>query len=129
MKNIVVSILSCFVVFFVATPVVYAVNVLDPACNDNPEASVCKDNNPQNVNSNSIYGPNGILARVATILAVIVGVACVIVIIIGGIRYVLSGGDSQQTASAKNTILYAIIGLVITISARSILLFVLRRIE
>lgn len=108
---------------------VLAVNVLDPACQDNPNASICKDNKTQDLNSNSIYGPNGILARAATILAIIVGVTCVIAIIIGGIRYVLSGGDTQQTANAKNTILYAIIGLVITIAARSILLFVLRRLE
>lgn len=128
MKKIILG-LGVVMVLMAAPSSGLAVNVLDPACQDNPNASICKDNNPQGLNSNSIYGPNGILARVATILAIIVGVACVIAIIIGGIRYVLSGGDTQQTANAKNTILYAIIGLVITIAARSILLFVLRRLE
>jgi len=107
-----------------------AANVLDPACQGNPDATICKDNTTtQDLDNNSIYGSNGILAKVATILSIIVGVACVIAIIIGGMRYILSGGDSQQAASAKNAILYAIIGLVITLSARGILLFVLRRIE
>lgn len=106
-----------------------AANVLDPACSDTPNASVCQGNRSQDIKNNSIYGSNGILAKVATVIAIIVGVACVIAIIIGGLRYVLSGGDSQQTANAKNAILYAIIGLVITIAARSLLVFVLGRIK
>lgn len=111
---------------------VFAANVLDPACNDptlTTTPSICEDNKSQDIKSNSIYGPDGILAKAATILAIIVGIACVIAIIIGGLRYVLSGGDSQQTANAKNAILYAIIGLVITIAARSLLVFVLGRIK
>ena len=116
-------------IFFGLSSTVAAQNVLDPACNTTPEASICKDRKTEGISTNSIYGPNGILTRVATILSIIVGVACVIAIIIGGLRYILSGGDSQQAASAKNAILYAIVGLVITIAARSILVFVLGRIK
>ena len=106
-----------------------AVNVLDPACNSTPDATLCKDNTSQDKSNNSIYGPNGILTKVASILSIIVGVVCVIAIIVGGLRYILSGGDSQQAASAKNAILYAIVGLVVTIAARAILVFVLGRIK
>lgn len=119
-----------FVSFFLA-PLSFAraASVLDPACNSTPEASICKDRKTEDVSANSIYGPNGILTKVASILSIIVGVVCVIAIIIGGLRYILSGGDSQQTANAKNAILYAIVGLVITITARAILVFVLGRIK
>ena len=47
-----------------------------------------------------------------------------IVLIIGGIRYVISSGDSGQVQSAKNTILYAVVGLVVVIMAYAIVNFV-----
>lgn len=49
-----------------------------------------------------------------------VGILCVVFIIIGGIRYATSGGDPEKVKSAKNTILYALIGLVIAILANVI---------
>ena len=52
------------------------------------------------------------------------GAVAVIVIIIGGIRYVMSSGDAGQVQSAKNTILYAVIGLIVVIMAYAIVNFV-----
>jgi hypothetical protein len=132
MKKLIIS--TALFLSVTALPVpALAADVLAPVCNDFSSSadkpSVCEDNTKQDIKGNSIYGPNGILSKAATILAIIVGIVCVIAIIIGGMRYILSGGDSQQTASAKNAILYAIIGLVITIAARSILVFVLGRIK
>jgi len=49
-----------------------------------------------------------------------VGIVCVVFIIIGGIRYATSGGDPEKTKSAKNTILYALIGLAISVLANVI---------
>ena len=46
-------------------------------------------------------------------------------IVIGGMRYVLSGGDSNQITAAKNTILYAIIGIVVAILAYAAVNFVI----
>jgi len=57
-------------------------------------------------------------------LSIIVGAASVIMIIIGGFRYVISGGDSNGVSGAKNTIMYAIIGLVVVIFAQVIVAFV-----
>ena len=48
-----------------------------------------------------------------------------IMLIIGGIRYVISGGDSKKVTDAKNTVLYAIIGLVIAFLAFAIVNFVI----
>lgn len=55
----------------------------------------------------------------------VVGVAAVIMIIIGGLKYITSSGDSNNITSAKNTILYAIIGLIIVALAQFIVKFVL----
>ncbi|MBC7943456.1 hypothetical protein H7X68_03085 [Candidatus Saccharibacteria bacterium] len=54
-----------------------------------------------------------------------VGITAVIAIIIGGIMYTTSGGDSAGVSKAKNTILYAVIGLVVAIAAYAIINFVL----
>lgn len=55
----------------------------------------------------------------------ILGMVAVLMIVIGGIRYTTSAGNSAQTKSAKDTILYAVIGLVIAIMAYTIVNFVL----
>jgi hypothetical protein len=62
---------------------------------------------------------------VVNILLFIVGAVSVIMIVIGGLRYVLSGGDSNAVNGAKNTILYAIIGIVVAILAYAIVNFVI----
>ena len=71
---------------------------------------------------------NNIIATVINIFSVIVGVIAVIMIIVGGIRYVLSGGDSTATTAARNTILFAIVGLVVVALAQIIVRFVLNRV-
>ncbi len=68
---------------------------------------------------------NDIIAKIINILSVIVGIIAVIMIVYGGLRYVTSGGDSTKVGSAKNTILYALIGLVIVAIAQVIVQFVL----
>ena len=55
----------------------------------------------------------------------IVGLISVIMLVYGGLRYILSGGDSKKVTDAKNTILYAIIGLIISMLAYAIVHFVL----
>lgn len=59
------------------------------------------------------------------LLSIIVGIAAVIMIIVAGLRYVTSGGKEEGVKTAKNTILYAIIGLVIVALAQIIVHFVL----
>lgn len=66
-----------------------------------------------------------ILGGVINILLWVAGVASVIVIIVGGIMYIVSGGNEKTTKTAKDAILYAVIGLVITILAFAIVRFVL----
>lgn len=65
---------------------------------------------------------------VLNILSVIIGIIAVIMIIIGGLRYITSNGDSGNVTSARNTILYAIVGLIIVALAQTIVKYVLNRI-
>ena len=65
-----------------------------------------------------------IFGFVANALIFLVGAISVIMIIIGGLRYVTSNGDAKATASAKDTILYAVVGIVVSIAAFAIVTFV-----
>ena len=71
---------------------------------------------------------NQIITTVINIFSLIVGVISVIMIIIGGLKYITSGGDSGNVTSAKNTILYAVIGLVIVALAQIIVRYVLAQV-
>lgn len=68
---------------------------------------------------------DGLIKKVVNLLLWAIGIISVIMIIIGGIRYATSNGDSNQVTAAKNTIMYAVIGLVIAIFAYAIVNFVL----
>lgn len=70
---------------------------------------------------------NSLLHTVVNIFSTIVGVIAVIMIIVGGLKYITSGGDSQKVASAKNTLLFAIVGLIIVALAQIIVRFVLSK--
>lgn len=60
-------------------------------------------------------GSTAIVPRVINLMLFIVGVLAIFMMIYGGIRYVLSGGDNGKVKDAKNTILYAIVGLIVAI--------------
>lgn len=66
----------------------------------------------------------GAFKSITNVLLFLIGAISVIMIIVGGIRYVVSGGDSSAVQSAKNTILYAVVGLVVAILAFAVVNFV-----
>ena len=70
---------------------------------------------------------NSTVTHVVSVLTVVVGVIAVIMIIIAGLRYTDSAGNPEAAKEAKNTILYAVIGLVIVAMAQIIVHFVLNR--
>ncbi len=72
-------------------------------------------------------GLDKLITDVVNIFSVVVGVVAVIMIIYGGFRYITSGGDSGNVTNAKNTILYALVGLVIVALAQFIVKFVLNK--
>ena len=68
---------------------------------------------------------NQVLTLITNTLMVVIGALAVFFIIFGGVKYLTSGGDKDKVTSAKNTILYAVIGLVIALLARVIVQLVL----
>jgi hypothetical protein len=68
-----------------------------------------------------------IITNVINAILFALGIAAVIMIVLGGIRYTTSNGDSGAITGAKNTILYAVVGLIVAIMAYAIVNFVLDR--
>jgi len=85
------------------------------------------DQNTCNVGNQTTGTFNNILKKIINIFSVIVGVVAVIMIVYGGFRYITSGGNSEKITSARNTIVYALIGLVIVALAQIIVKFVLNK--
>jgi len=76
--------------------------------------------------STTLFGGDGsIFNTIVNIMLFLIGAISVIMLIIGGIRYTISAGDSGNVTAAKNTIMYAIIGLVIAFLAFAIVNWVL----
>lgn len=92
-------------------------------------ASSALDLKCQSVNSGqcNLVKSSGLEANIWTIISFVLGLLggiAVIVIIIGGFMYVTSSGDSSKVSAAKNTILYAVIGLVVAMLSVAIIAFV-----
>lgn len=75
-----------------------------------------------------ITGSSGILAQLGEWLTLAVGVISAIMLIVGGLRYITSAGQPQSAQAARNTIVYAIVGLVVAGIANFIIGFVINRI-
>lgn len=70
---------------------------------------------------------NTTLGRAINLFSAIIGIIAVVMIMIGGIKYMTSQGDPNQATAARNTILYAAIGIVVAVLAQVIVRFVLKR--
>lgn len=104
----------------VFTPVVSAANGIN----------ICSEENGSN---NSVYCQNkdkgegqvnGIIKTIVGVLLMAVGAISIIMIVIGGILFALSSGDAQKAAKARSTILYAVVGLIVSVFASAIVNFV-----
>jgi hypothetical protein len=90
---------------------------------ENPSGADCSGNGDATAKINDL------IRQIVNILSVIVGIAAVIMIIVGGFRYITSGGNDASVTSAKNTILYAIIGLIVVALSQLIVRFVLGKLS
>ncbi|HSW85244.1 MAG TPA: pilin [Candidatus Saccharimonadales bacterium] len=70
-------------------------------------------------------GVTNTISAAVKILSIITGAAAIIMIIYSGLRYITSGGDSARISSAKNTLIYALIGLAIAVLAQLLVTFIL----
>lgn len=118
MRRLIIAI-SLALTTLVAVPVpTYAADLIGPACN---------------VASGSVCASRGddakVIAKdVADTLLYVLGVVSVIMIIVGGFRFTTANGDAAVVKSAKNTVFYAVIGLVIALLSFAIVNFVLGKV-
>lgn len=85
----------------------------------NSESKVC-----QGTGKSSLFT---LVENIINLLLTIIGIIAVIMIVIGGIRYTTSAGDPGQTKSARDTIIYAVVGLVIAIMSYGLVNWVIGR--
>lgn len=126
--NILLAMLAVFLVAFIVTATPVEAQLFSE-CEGGAAANseLCQVvNNPDD---DIITGSDSLVVRIVDLLIFISGAIAVIMVAIGGLRYILSNGDPQGTQSAKNTILYAIVGIIIAVAARTIIIFVLDRIS
>lgn len=115
MKKVVLAIACALVALgFISTP------VFADAC------SYCKGDNCEIIcKKHKEEDAENMVGKILQTVFMIVGIVAVIVIIIGGIMYSISQGDSGKITTAKNTILYAAIGLLVSVLSFAIVTFVL----
>jgi Type IV secretion system pilin len=114
------SVLALVAVFSPLTPTTYA------ACDKETLNASSGVNCAQGDGTPALlFGDGSIFTTIVNVLLFIIGAISVIMLIIGGIRYTISAGDSGNVTAAKNTILYAIVGLVVAFLAFAIVNFVL----
>lgn len=89
------------------------------------QSAVCKD---KGGTTNPVTGNDGLLNKITNIVAAVAGVAAVILILISGIRFITAGGDANQASSARRTLIYALVGLVVIVLARAIIALVISKI-
>jgi hypothetical protein len=123
------SLSSLGLAFAIAVPVA----AQTPTPSATPQQSICEGVGLAGGGNGCTEQPGGptvegIIKTVINLLSLIVGVVAVIMIIIGGLKYITSAGDAGKVSSAKNTLLYAIIGLVIVALAQVIVRFVLNKV-
>lgn len=93
----------------------------DPAKDGLAGGARCSKSNSQTTN---LFGAGGVFTVAANTLIFVVGAVSVIYLIIGGLRYVISNGDSKNVTAAKETILYAIVGVVVAVISYALVAFV-----
>ena len=75
-----------------------------------------------------ITGSGGTLAKATKLISYLSGIAAIILLVVAGIQYATSQGDPSKIGAAKNTVIYALVGLFVVVLAQSIVVFVLNRI-
>lgn len=118
-KKIHVALLSLVAIAAIGTSVgtpAYAINVFGGCSGSNASSSVCSASKTDSVTP--------LFQKIISLLLYIIGIISILMIVIGGIKYVTSNGDSNNISSAKNTVQYAVVGLIVAVLGQAIVLFV-----
>lgn len=103
-------------------PAAAAIDVFQSCSGGASGTAVCK------ATSDKLFGPGSVWSTILNTLVFVTGSISVLMIVIGGLRYTISAGDQSQVTAAKNTIMYAVVGLVLSLMGYAIVNFILSRI-
>lgn len=103
----------------VAVPAAASADSKSVVCTSISGSANCSDTSNTNI--------NGLISLIINILSVVIGVTAVIMLMVGGFRFITANGDSNSISAARSTILYALVGLAVTAFAQIIVQFVLKK--
>jgi hypothetical protein len=98
----------------------------EEVCTGAEQSTVCQEKENK---ENPLAGTNGLLLRAARFISMITAVASIIIIIYGGVKFITASGDANTIGVAKSTITYALVGLVASLMAQGIVVFVINRLD
>lgn len=113
----------------VYAPKASAIDVLKPVCDNANQAikpAICSQN--PGGGTNPLLGGGGLFSTIVRILSYVAGVSAVAVIVVAGLKIVLSNGDTNALATARKQIIYAVVGLAVIAGSNAIIGFVLSRV-
>lgn len=130
-KKLSLLIASFFILSFALMPAI--AGAADP-CDQNKDGTIttqeairCGTDNAAGAPDNAKPSLDTTIHNIVNVLSIVVGIAAVIMIMVGGLRYVTSGGKEDSIKGAKNTIVYALIGLIVVALAQVVVRFVLNK--
>lgn len=126
LKSILISTLMVAVMVF-GVSIIYQTGNTEIAGAVNSE--ITSGMNATSAGTSTPTDANVVIKNVTNIMFFIIGAVSVIMLIYGGIRYTTSGGNANSVTAAKNTVIYSIVGLVISILAYAIVNFVVTNIK
>lgn len=132
-KKLKLTIISLAIALGGFVPALVPAAIASAESTDNIQSNLCSGSQSasgstkpcENQTIGSGEGIKTVAGNVVRLISIIVGVVSIIFIIYGGFRYITSGGDSAKVGSAKNTLIYAVIGLVVVALAQLIVNVVL----
>ena len=126
LKSILISTLMVAVMVF-GVSIIYQTGNTEIAGATNSE--ITSGMNATSAGTSTPTNANVVIKNVTNIMCFIIGAVSVMMLIYGGIRYTTSGGNTNSVTAAKNTVIYSIVGLVISILAYAIVNFVVTNIK
>lgn len=125
--------LFTLIISIISVVLVAGVSLAPHAAAQTPKEAACEgvavDGSGADCGSGAGNGLSGVVKTAIRIFQTIVGVIAIFVLITAGLSYITSGGDGAKTKTAKDRILYAVIGLVVVALAEAIVQFALNRVD
>ncbi|NLA43326.1 hypothetical protein GX865_04220 [Candidatus Saccharibacteria bacterium] len=122
MKRLTTLIIGLSLLLSIFAPsTIMAVDVLESACGQTGQKNAVCDASSDDV--------NGLIKNITNTMLFLLGATAVIAIIIGGFMYVTAAGDAGKVKTAKNTVMYAVIGLIVALLAWGIVSFTVTQVQ